>query len=725
MPATPTPSEREQRLERILADYLHAVEAGTPPDRALLLEQHPDLAADLGSFFRNRDAMERIAEPIKEQLPALAETIGASDAPSAALGTTIRYFGDYELLEEIARGGMGVVYKARQVSLDRYVAVKMILAGQFASAADVGRFRAEAEAAANLDHPNVLPIYEVNEHEGQQYFSMKLVKGGSLAGRVAELVRRPRDAAALVARLARAVYFAHQRGILHRDLKPANILMDPDGTPYITDFGLAKRMEKDKGLTQSGAVVGTPSYMPPEQARAEKQLTTATDVYALGAILYELLTGRPPFQAATAFDVILQVLEQEPQPPRQLQASVDRDLETVVLKCLAKQPGRRYESAAALADDLERWLAGVPVAARPLRLHERLDRWARRHPAQAILTLALLFGMLMMAAFVQPNEGGIDGTKLVVSVFFGTVFMAWMIYLARGTIKNFETRLRYRQPASSGNVNRDASVSPSEEPTSVLARRDLLRAMCKGGLIGAVVGAGFAMGVDGLPWRATPFIRGLAFAVSVSEVVLAGAVLAVLKLAFVRPFGPIPWLLSFLGVTFFALAGADGWQMAAGAVRKQWLSVWLLSFPLWGLFWDWWTRLALRAARKHERSGKVASDKVQLLATTVPGCTVKLTPLLLMCAGVFAGHFAGAALGELLAAEHYRLFGAAAGGLLGRLLGGLLGGLLAVALLCAYRVEAGKPWPGNAGRPYPRGLAVLNVLTMFALLIPLLLMRPS
>jgi hypothetical protein len=264
-------SHGDERLEQILADYLHAVEAGTPPDRAELLKRHPDLAGELGSFFRNRDAMERIAEPIKDQSLALAETIGPSE-PRTGVGTTIRYFGDYELLEELARGGMGVVYRARQVSLNRIVAVKMILAGQLASAADVQRFKTEAEAAAGLDHPNIVPIHEVGEHDGQHYFSMKLVEGGSLAGHVGRQEgkgpskKEQQLAARLVATVARAVHYAHQRGILHRDLKPANILLDAQGVPHVTDFGLAKRVEGGSDLTRSGAIVGTPSYMPPEQA---------------------------------------------------------------------------------------------------------------------------------------------------------------------------------------------------------------------------------------------------------------------------------------------------------------------------------------------------------------------------------------------------------------------------------------------------------------------------
>jgi predicted Ser/Thr protein kinase len=300
-----------------------------------------------------------------------------------------RWFGDYELLEEIARGGMGVVYKARQLSVNRIVALKMILAGQLASADDVRRFKIEAEAAANLDHPNILPIYEVGENDGQQYFSMKLIEGGNLGARVAELVSRPREGASLVARLSRAIQFAHQRGILHRDLKPANVLLEPDGTPYVTDFGLAKRMEADSGLTRTGAVVGTPSYMPPEQARAEKQLTTAADVYALGAILYQTISGRPPFQAGTAVDTILQVMEKEPEHPRAFNPQADRDLSAIALKCLQKAPEERYESAAALADDLDRWLNGEPTKARPLNLAGQAWRWLKRNAAAAAAVVAL------------------------------------------------------------------------------------------------------------------------------------------------------------------------------------------------------------------------------------------------------------------------------------------------------------------------------------------------
>ena len=263
----------------------------------------------------------------------------------------------------------------------------MILAGQLADETDVRRFYTEAEAAANLDHPGIVPIYEVGQHEGQHYFSMGFVEGQSLAQRLADGPLPAREAAELIAGSAEAIEYAHQRGVIHRDLKPANILLDASGNPRVTDFGLAKKVEGDSGLTGSGQIMGTPSYMPPEQAGGKRgEVGPAADVYALGATLYALVTGRPPFQAATAMDTVLQVVSDEPVPPRRLNASIPRDLETICLKCLEKEPARRYASAAALAEDLRRYLAGEPILARRGSAPERAWRWCHRNPAVASLT---------------------------------------------------------------------------------------------------------------------------------------------------------------------------------------------------------------------------------------------------------------------------------------------------------------------------------------------------
>jgi WD40 repeat protein len=383
-------SARDQQANEVIADYLRAVQAGRAPDRRELLAQHPELAGQLAAFFADQDQFDRLARPLRELFPearpqpdAAAPTLAPGETPSQR-GARVRYFGDYELLGEIDRGGMGVVYRARQVSLKRVVALKMILAGQLASPEDVRRFQTEAEAAANLDHPNIVPIYEIGEHEGQHYFSMKLIEGSSLARPPAGFRDDPRQAARLMAVVAGAVHHAHQHGLLHRDLKPANILLDSDGQPHVTDFGLAKRFTGDPSQSHS-AIVGTPSYMAPEQAAGSKGLTTAADVYSLGAILYELLTGRPPFRAATTLDTLLEVQHREPERPRRLNPLVPSDLETVCLKCLRKEPRRRYGSAQELADDLERWLRGEPILARASGPGERLAKWVKRKPAAAAL----------------------------------------------------------------------------------------------------------------------------------------------------------------------------------------------------------------------------------------------------------------------------------------------------------------------------------------------------
>jgi len=336
-----------------------------------------------------------------------AKTIGYDEpSPRLPLGGKVRYFGDYELLEEIARGGMGVVYKARQTRLNRLVALKMILAGQLASPDDVKRFYTEAEAAANLDHPGIVPIFEVREQDGQHYFSMGYVEGQSLATRVAAGPLPPREAATLAREVAQSIQYAHDHGVIHRDLKPANILLDAKGRSKVTDFGLAKKLEGDSGLTASGQIMGTPSYMPPEQASGRLDVGPLADLYSLGAVLYHMLTGRPPFQAAGVMDTLLQVIEREPVSPSVLNPHVARDLETITLKCLQKDPQRRYASAAALASDLENWLEGRPIEARPVGRLERSWRWCRRNPAvtTALAAVALLLVAITALSLLSAQK---------------------------------------------------------------------------------------------------------------------------------------------------------------------------------------------------------------------------------------------------------------------------------------------------------------------------------
>jgi predicted Ser/Thr protein kinase len=306
-----------------------------------------------------------------------AEPRGAGALPLAAAAG--REFGDYELLAEVARGGMGIVYQARQKGLNRIVALKMILPGSLANPEDVRRFQTEAEAAARLQHPNIVAVHEVGAAGGQHFYSMEYIDGPSLARRLESGPLPGHVAARYVRTIAQAVHFAHRHGILHRDLKPSNILLDPNDEPHVADFGLAKKLGVDPGQTRTGAILGTPSYMAPEQAAGRiKELGPACDVYGLGAVLYELLTGRPPFRSETTLDTLLHVLEQEPAPPRLLNPKIDRDLETICLKCLSKNPLHRYASAEALADDLTRYLNGESITARSFNLIDRLARTLER-----------------------------------------------------------------------------------------------------------------------------------------------------------------------------------------------------------------------------------------------------------------------------------------------------------------------------------------------------------
>jgi eukaryotic-like serine/threonine-protein kinase len=336
---------------------------------------------------------------------------GSSSQPSLPPGLKSRFFGDYELLEEISRGGMGLVYRARQLSLNRVVALKMIHGAHLASPEARLRFRVEIETIAQLNHPNIVSLYEAGEHDGTHFFSMRLIEGTNLGRHVQQ---RPslRESARLLVKICRAVHYAHQRGILHRDLKPSNILIDLEGEPHVVDFGLAKTLARESGFTFHESILGSPNYMAPEQAAGRTaQLTTTADVYGIGTIMYEMLTGRPPFQASTPLDTIRKVVDEEPTPPRKFNGAVDVDLETICLRCLQKNPAARYSSAEELAKDLERWLEGKAILARPVGRLEQVWRWSRREPALAgalgvslVLLLTLAVGSCVAALRIGRAE---------------------------------------------------------------------------------------------------------------------------------------------------------------------------------------------------------------------------------------------------------------------------------------------------------------------------------
>jgi serine/threonine protein kinase/Tfp pilus assembly protein PilF len=342
------------------------------------------------------DTVAGVADPRRpaSAIPATAPDDRASPSQhktTAQAAKLLGELGDYELLEEVGRGGQGVVFRARQKSLNRTVALKVISLGQWASKVHLRRFRLEAEAAAKLEHPGIVPIHEVGERDGSCYFSMKFVEGGQLD----EVVRRApistRQAAELIAKVARTVHYAHEHGILHRDIKPGNILLDAKGEPHLTDFGLARLVESESSVTQTLDVLGTPSYMAPEQAVGNNAaISSVTDVYGLGAVLYHLLTGQPPFAGGTTYETIRLLLNTEPRPPRLLNPKIDRDLSTICLKCLEKDPKRRYSSALALAEDVERWLKHEPILARHIGIFIRGRKWVRRNPTSALLAVSLI-----------------------------------------------------------------------------------------------------------------------------------------------------------------------------------------------------------------------------------------------------------------------------------------------------------------------------------------------
>lgn len=396
----PTPAEeRDRRLAQLLAELTEQMRRGRPPDLDAVAAQHADLAAELRELWGAVLLAEAFVKPPSEKgKNSEATTVGFTplgQTPDVPFSPQV--FGDYDLLEEIGRGGMGIVYKARQRSLNRFVALKMILNGELATPEDLARFRTEAQAAAHLEHPNIVPVYNAGEHDGQAYFSMRLVEGQTLAALLARGPMRPRDAARYLAAISRAVQYAHEHGILHRDLKPSNILIDANDEPHITDFGLAKRVSGEvakTGRTVTGTIIGTPAYMAPEQVSNRRGTpSTLSDVYSLGVILYEMLTGRPPFQAPTPIDTLLLVLDQDPVPPRLFNRGVDADLEMICLKCIQKEPELRYASARALAADLEAYQRDEPLSVHSGRLASVFNRTFRETPHAAVMEN---FGLLWM-----------------------------------------------------------------------------------------------------------------------------------------------------------------------------------------------------------------------------------------------------------------------------------------------------------------------------------------
>src|SRR5436305_5099067 len=356
------------------------------------------LEAAIGVAVAGGDDPGRPASSMPATTP---DDVAPASQKTARAAEMLGELGDYELLEEIGRGGQGVVFRARQKSLNRTVALKVISLGQWASKAHLKRFRLEAEAAAHLEHPGIVPIHEVGERDGSCYFSMKFVEGGQLD----EVIRRTpmpiRQAAELIAKVARTVHYAHEHGILHRDIKPGNILLDAKGEPHLTDFGLARLVEMESSVTQTLDVLGTPSYMAPEQAVGNNAaVSEVTDVYGLGAVLYQLLTGQPPFAGGTTYETIKLLEDTEPKKPRLLNPKIDRDLSTVCLKCLVKDPKRSYSSALALAEDLERWLKHQPIQARRSGFFTHTRKWVRRNPSTAALvTLLVAFAIGLSVTF--------------------------------------------------------------------------------------------------------------------------------------------------------------------------------------------------------------------------------------------------------------------------------------------------------------------------------------
>jgi len=461
----------EARLAELIDELLVRAREGESIDIEAVAHDHSEMATDLRQLWTTAMIANDLGSAAALLLEVdLEETI---DSPSnsideqsndAAVGKVV---GDYELLEELGRGGMGVVYRARQQSLGRIVALKMILRGELASECDLTRFRAEAEATARLNHPQIVPLYEVGEYDSRPFYSMKLIEGQTLSRRLAEGPLSSRAAAELLLPVCRAVAAAHEQGVLHRDLKPANILIDAEGQPHVSDFGLAKRINTPseslpagESLTQSGAIVGSPSYMAPEQAAGDRgEIGPASDVHSLGAVLYHMLTGRPPFQASTPVDTLLMVLEQEPLPPRMFNPAIDPELELICVKCLQKPTDLRYASAAALADDLQAYLNNEPISARSGNITQIVGRLFREtHHAAVLENWGVLWMwhalvLLVLCLFTNAMQlGGVTSRLPYLSVWvFGSgtwAFVFWNLRRRAGPITFIERQIAHVWAAS-------------------------------------------------------------------------------------------------------------------------------------------------------------------------------------------------------------------------------------------------------------------------------------
>lgn len=437
---SPQPMIDEARLAELIGELLETARSGGRPDVNHVCSQHPSAAREIQSLWATALVAENLSqlESTEVTLPWNPDRPGSMDD----MAVIPRRLGDFEVIEELGRGGMGVVYKAKQLRLGRVVALKMILRGELASKRDLARFRQEAEAAARVEHPNIVPIFETGEIDGRPYLCMQFIAGTTLSKRLADGPMAPRDAAAVLLGVAQAMAEAHRQGVLHRDLKPANILLDVHGQPHVSDFGLAKRTQGLSALTDSGLLIGTPSYMAPEQAVPERgEIGPSADVYSLGAILYEMLAGRPPFQAASPFDTVMMLLEHEPPPARMFNRKADVDLERIAMKCLQKQAALRYATAHELAEDLERYLSHEQLSVRAGSWSEMFTRMLREtHHAPLLENWGLLWmwnAVVLLAICLVTNAMQLEGVASV-----GRYFTLWSLGLGTWGVIFWQLRRR-------------------------------------------------------------------------------------------------------------------------------------------------------------------------------------------------------------------------------------------------------------------------------------------